>query len=268
MIGASDAVALLALTLRLSAVGIFIQSCEVLSHGRELCAGRLFGRIDRRTSWWRNLIRVADDFPGCAWILAMRAALAATAVFVPYPSVMAFVVAAALVSIQLYYNRRLVILAGNCETVFLIALVAAGAGALPQVDAWVRGVALAFMAAQVVLAYFVAGLHKLRSRAWSDGQRLRQIAADGPYLWPSFALPLARGNLARLSSWWIIGWELAMPAALVLPSPYFEAMLVGGVVFHGLVAVVMGLHGFWWSFMAAYPGLIYVHGKILGGGGA
>lgn len=266
MINASDPAALLALTLRLSAIGIFVQSTEVLSHGRELRTGRLFGRIDARRSWWRDLIRGVDDYPGCAWMLGLRAVLAAAAVVVPYPSLAASAIVAALVGLQLYYNRRFVILAGNCETVFLVALVAAGAGALPGVAGWMRGVALGFLAVQVALAYFVAGVHKLRSPAWRDGQRLRQIAADGPYLWPDFARPLARGGLARLSSWGIIGWELAMPAAVLLPSPYFEVMLAGGVIFHGLVAVVMGLHGFWWSFMAAYTGLIFVHGKIAGGG--
>ncbi len=246
----------LALTLRLGAAGVLVQSLEVLWQWRELRDERLFGWAKGR----RRGTSLLWGFPGCVWLLVARAAFAASGVIVPYESTAACAVAGGLVLAQLGYNRRFTMLAGNSETMFLVALAAAWVGTLPGASVRLQSGALLFLAAHALLAYFAAGAHKLGSRLWRSGARLRQIARFGSYELPPLAwrfVETRRG--AIMVSWMLIALELTLPGAIFFPAPVFWAVLAAGFAFHTVVAVTMGLHGFWWAFAAAYPAIVFAH---------
>lgn len=251
----------LALSLRLACAGIAVQSMEVLRQSAELRNGGLLAWPEAPAGGGpRRSAQRLYDFPACAWLLGLRVALAFAGFVVPLGSWGAFSLLGALVLLQLYYNRRFVMLAGNCETIFLIELFAAWSGTLPGATPFLSSVALWFVATHAALAYLVAGMHKLGSRPWRDGTRLQQIVRDGSYRLPQFAANLVGGRIAAgVVSWLVIGLELALPWAVFLPAGAFWPLLAAGFVFHTLVAVLMGLHGFWWAFAAAYPALAYVH---------
>jgi hypothetical protein len=258
----SDPQTFLTLTLRLAAVGVLIQSLEVLWCWRELREHGLFGWSEdgRPADPVRRIVGALWRFPGCAWMVAVRAMLAAVALLICYGSTAASWLTGGLVLAQLGYNRRFTMLAGNSETILLVALAAAWVGTLPEGSGRLQCGALLFLAAQALLAYLAAGAHKLRSRLWRSGARLAQIAQFGSYELPE----IARGAIgtrrrAQLASWAVIAIELALPCAPFLPTPIFWTLLAAGFAFHTAIAVLMGLHGFWWAFAAAYPAIVFAH---------
>ena len=255
----------LALMLRLCAAGVLIQTLEVLRHRHELQDGHLFGREGDAVppGIIRRCVGVLSGYPGVVWMLAARAVLAVSCLLLHYGSPAAFVLIGLLVLAQVYYHWRFVMLAGNCETMFLVCLVAAWAGSLPGADARLGQAALVFAALHVSLAYLAAGLHKLLSRVWREGLRLRQIAEHGSYRLPAFARRGLGG--ARAAVWTtrvVIALELSLGFTLLLPPPIAWSLLAAGLAFHTVIAVAMGLHGFWWAFAAAYPAVVYANGLL------
>jgi hypothetical protein len=258
----TDPQAYLALTLRLAASGVLIQSIEMLARWRELRDDGLFGwqTNGQRASLVRWVVGLLWRFPGCAWMVAVRAMLAVSALLVAYGSAGASWIAGGLVVAQLAHNRRFTMLAGNSETIFLVALAAACLGTLPAATARLQQGALIFLAAHALLAYWAAGAHKLGSPLWRSGARLSQIAQFGSYALPDEVRRAAsdRGR-ARWGSWAVIGLELGLPCALFFPAPVFWGFLAAGLMFHTIIAVFMGLHGFWWAFAATYPAIVFAH---------
>ena len=65
-------------------------------------------------------------------------------------------------------------------------------------------------------------------------------------------------NLARS----VILLELFFPLCVVLPAPLFFAVLGAGAIFHVSIAISMGLHGFFWSFVATYPAFYFARERL------
>ncbi len=256
---------LLTLTAQLAGLGIGIQTLEVLANAAELRDDGLLGWRPGpgRFGAWARLPRRLNYFPGCIWVLRFRALLAALAVFVPYGGAIAAGVLGLLLIVQLYYNRRFTMIAGNCETLFLVCIFAAWVGTLPGGSVRLRSVALLFIALQVAIAYAVAGFDKLRTPTWRNGARLLQIVRDGSYHLSGPARHLgAKPWLARVLAWTVIGLELLLAGAVLVPEPIFGIILAAGLCLHAMIAFAMGLHGFWWAFASAYPSLWFTHAAI------
>jgi hypothetical protein len=112
----------------------------------------------------------------------------------------------------------------------------------------------AFIAAQVVLAYFASGVSKAASPVWRKGGALAGIMSAEGYGIPSIAALLeAHPGIDRLLCWSVIGWELAFPLVLIAPEPVMIALLAMGVMFHISCALLMGLNRFVWAFCGCYP---------------
>ncbi|HVU32153.1 MAG TPA: hypothetical protein VHE61_01880, partial [Opitutaceae bacterium] len=95
---------LLGLTARLAGVGICIQTLEVLANAPELRDDRLLGwqRGPARFGFWSRLPRMLNLFPGCRYTLALRAAVSALVVFIPYGGTLAAGMLGLLLALQLY----------------------------------------------------------------------------------------------------------------------------------------------------------------------
>ncbi|HWZ95156.1 MAG TPA: hypothetical protein VNW30_08185 [Opitutaceae bacterium] len=254
----------LLLMVRLCGAGILIQSLEVLWNWRELRRDRLLGwRPSALAGPVRRLSDWLHGYPACACLLVARAILAAAGIGWAGDRNAAFGIVGAMVVLQLYYNRRFLAIAGNCETLFLVCLVAVMAGASPGASLRLKSAALGFVAVHVALAYAVAGTDKVRSPAWRNGSRLLQVIRDGSYRLPGLAAHLEnRPGLARALAWSVVALECLFPVAVFLPNPVFVFFLAGGICFHATIAILMGLHGFLWAFLAAYPAVWFVHALL------
>jgi hypothetical protein len=108
---------------------------------------------------------------------------------------------------------------------------------------------LAYIAAQLVLSYFLAGLFKLRDPAWRDGSALPSLLAAPQYRSAPLRIPWPRA-----AGYAVIAFECAFPLAL-LDRRLSWLFAVVGLAFHVLNARVLGLNRFLWAWLAAYPAL-------------
>lgn len=116
---------------------------------------------------------------------------------------------------------------------------------------------LAYATAQLVLSYFIAGITKLRDRAWRSGRAVPLLVRLPQYrVPPRAAAVLSRPVIARLATWSVLAFECSAPLAFAHPT-ICHALLICGAGFHLANAIVFGLNRFLWTWLAAYPALLY-----------
>lgn len=119
--------------------------------------------------------------------------------------------------------------------------------------------ALWFIAGQLVMAYFVAGVAKLSARGWRDGSALPAVFTTRIYGHAAAAGFLRRHpRLALAGAWGVIAFECLYPVVFFAPAPVVWSLLAASLAFHLAAAVLMGLNTFLWAFVAAYPALLVV----------
>jgi hypothetical protein len=114
---------------------------------------------------------------------------------------------------------------------------------------------LAYVASQVVLSYFVAGVVKVMVPMWRSGDALYRLAALPRYaVSAGAARTLARG--AWPLAWGLMLLELLFP--LVFAGPRMALLLLTGtLLFHVVNAAVLGLNRFLWAWLSAYPAVLW-----------
>lgn len=118
--------------------------------------------------------------------------------------------------------------------------------------------AVVFIAVQVTLSYFIAGVHKLFSTTWRDGSALEGVMSTKT--WGHSGLHALFQRYPRvnlLAAWTIIGFEVLFPLWLLTSPDVTVLFLAVAFVFHVGNAVFMGLNGFLVMFPAAYPAVYY-----------
>ncbi|MEY2881460.1 MAG: hypothetical protein RLZZ15_3840 [Verrucomicrobiota bacterium] len=251
---------------KLLAVGLLVQTAELLWRWRDLRPGGLLhwgtwdllhaAPIARRA---RGLMR----FRVTLLALLARAALALAVLALPFDhSAMPWLLGGLLVA-QVHYHTRFAMLPGSCDHMFLHGLFSLGAGATVVADPRVRTAALVYFAAMLALAYTSVALGKLRVRGWRDGRYLVDAFRGSEFHFRPIADFLApRPALARLAAWATMLLHLALGLAALCPPPLLPWLLAGGVAFHLGVAALMGLNGFLWAFCAGYPAVLYVNALL------
>lgn len=265
-----DGQAMLGATIAISCVGIALQSLELVGNRAHLRDGHLLGwRPSRggKAGPVQELGRTLLRYPACLVVLCVRigAALLAAVSLQAHPA--AWLLLPALVLLQLYYNYRFALTRENANAMYLYVLVACAVAAYPGASDSLVAVAFAFLSYHVLLAYFMSGKTKLASPRWRAGDYLTWICQNrAAQLFPGLGDLAGRHPRAvRVATWCVILLQLLFPLSLFLPAPVFWAFLAGGVIFHTAVSLTMGPHAFWWSFVATYPGLIFIHGWLRAG---
>lgn len=132
-------------------------------------------------------------------------------------------------------------------------------------DPYWQQMALAYLAVQLVLSYFVSGWIKVINPDWRSGRALRDVFAFSAYPVSEELRGLAdRPRLARVASWAVIALELAFPLSLTHPATLIAA-LCATFAFHLCNACFFGLNRFVWAWASAYPALIWFQGLLLHG---
>lgn len=123
--------------------------------------------------------------------------------------------------------------------------------------------AIAFIAAQIVLSYFVAGISKLISREWRTGTALGSIFSTKMYGNRTVYRLLTKAPKLQIAgAWVVIGFESAFPIVLLGGENVMFLVLGIGVLFHVFNAVFMGLNNFLIGFPATYPAIIYTNNLL------
>jgi hypothetical protein len=120
-------------------------------------------------------------------------------------------------------------------------------------------IAFAFVAAQCILAYFIAGITKLGSPVWRSGEAVPRILSTETYgLGKVGHLIGASKRIALFLSWGVILFECLFAFCLFLSPTLFYCALAIGVLFHVANAMIMGLNTFFWAFVGCYPSIVFI----------
>lgn len=120
-----------------------------------------------------------------------------------------------------------------------------------------------YLAAQLVLSYFVSGWVKIVNPAWRRGRALRDVFAFSAYPASENLRGLAdHPRLLRAGSWAVMLFELLFPLSL-LTGPTLVAALGVGAGFHLANACLFGLNRFLWIWLTAYPSLVWLQARVM-----
>ncbi|HET9626524.1 MAG TPA: hypothetical protein VFP84_34415 [Kofleriaceae bacterium] len=243
---------------RLCAVAAAVAALELLWVRRQLADRGVFAwpvlRRELAGVPWpvRWLADHVLSYPGTLGVLALQLAAALALPFVDHPAPAWIVVAAALaiaVRFRGAYNG------GSDAMLIIVALAIALARTAP--GSALAGLGLAYAAAQLVLSYFVSGVAKLADPAWRTGRALPILVRLPHYHVPRPAAALlSLRALAAVAGWLMLAFECGAPLALTSRTACL-ALLAFGAGFHVVNAVVFGLNRFLWTWLAAYPALLY-----------
>lgn len=253
----------------LAAWVVALTSVEVLASLRDYDKGGVFdcslNPFSHRLRRWSRRLSLPDVRPTVGLVRGLaigRLALAAALCLPGLPLMaLAFCAGAALVLGAL--QTRL--MSGYTEfgdQMVKVLLGGAALGWLGGSETTVRW-ALWFIAAQLSLAYFAAGIFKLISRSWRSGEALSAIVSMNPWRHVAAGRWLRqRPQWSWLLSWGTMVWETTFPLVLIAPPWAMAIWLAIGVVFHVGCAVFMGLNSYLWSFLAAYPAVVFLNGSL------
>jgi hypothetical protein len=206
---------------------------------------RWFRRLPAR--WFMGLVAV--DAVAAAALLARPAT----------PALIALVIA-----LQVALLKRHHMTIDGSDQMMLVVLVACLLGRIGA-DAVSTRAAASFLAAELALAYAVAGFAKAASSQWRSGVALPIIAQTRMYGHPRAARVMRRHPAVGLASGWsVIAWESLFVVTLTAPPRVVIAMLLLGLGFHLGCAVVMGLNRFLWAFAAGYAAVLTTNSAIRG----
>jgi len=125
-----------------------------------------------------------------------------------------------------------------------------------------REIAFAYLGAQLVLSYFIAGWVKIVNPDWRRGQALREVFAFSTYpVSESLRAWADRPLLLLVMSWAVMLFEIALPLTLLSPVSLVVGLTVAAA-FHLANACLFGLNRFFWTWLAVYPALIWLQGRL------
>jgi hypothetical protein len=252
------------LVLRVGAIGVTIASLELLWHHGDLGDdGILDGEVQlTRSAWFARRwlgrwfgMRLGKNGAMALLVLRLVAALAILGSANTFEVARFGSVTIAVTTLLLRLRSPIGIHASGAMV--MVTFTSCGLG-LVVGTARSMGFALAFIAGEACLAYFVAGSGKLCGARWREGHAIALIATTRMWGRRREALVLqAHPELSAILCWATILGECAVPLALVVPFPLALLILSGAMLFHLTTAFGMRLNCFVWSFGSTYPAIIY-----------
>lgn len=123
-------------------------------------------------------------------------------------------------------------------------------------DSLARSAVVWFVALQSMLAYFTSGAVKLKTLPWKQGKAISLVLSTDSYGNRRLYKLLERApRISKFICWGTILFECGFPFAVLAGPKSALFVLSCGVFFHFTIAAVMGLNGFFWTFIATYPAI-------------
>jgi len=132
-------------------------------------------------------------------------------------------------------------------------------------NAMLQEAAFGYLAVQVILSYFISGQVKIVNPEWRSGRALRDVFSFSAYPVAESLRALAqRPRLLWAASWSVMLFELLFPLSFLNASLLVLALILAAG-FHIANACLFGLNRFVWFWVAAYPSILWLQGRVLGG---
>jgi len=123
-------------------------------------------------------------------------------------------------------------------------------------------IAFGYLAAQLVLSYFISGGVKLLNPDWRSGRALAQVFRFSAYPVSEALRGWAeRPRVLLAMSWAVMLFEVVFPLSLV-SQPTLIVALVIAAAFRLANACLFGLNRFFWTWLATYPALLWLQARI------
>lgn len=249
---------------KLAALAIVIACAEYLIFPRPLQSGGLMswevGRLRQPLTVRGQTGKVLSwllSYPRVLGLIVLRAAIALLILFGPLTVILNPWIVCLLVLVSLLLTFRNTFGTDGADQMGDLLFVGLAVVSIVATHLTMN-VFLGFLTFQACLAYAMAGFAKAIAPGWRDGTYLVGICGTGTYGNARLRdLLLAKPALSKWLSRMVILWECSFPLVLLLPLPLALIQLAGGVVFHLVMAYIMGLNDFVWSFLATYPAVLY-----------
>ena len=152
---------------------------------------------------------------------------------------------------------------GGSDTMSILLLLCLWGSHIAPSRLW-QEIALGYGALQLTLSYFQAGWVKLINPEWRSGKALAEVFSFSAYPVSESLRALSKRNqLLFVASWGVIIGELLFPLAL-LNIIALTVALGFTACFHLANAILFGLNRFFWSWLAAYPIIIWFQERLPG----
>ncbi len=125
-----------------------------------------------------------------------------------------------------------------------------------------KELAFGYLALQLILSYFISGWVKIINPDWRNGRALNDVFRFSAY--PASESMRNWANYPRIlfaMSWAAILFEIVFPVTLFHRITLYIALFIAAG-FHFSNACFFGLNRFFWIWLAAYPSLIWLQGRI------
>ena len=121
-----------------------------------------------------------------------------------------------------------------------------------------EALALSFIGMHGLLAYFTAGVSKLRKRSWRTGTAVEQVIKSDVFGMPTLAAIVPLGLLSPLASWSTLALEIGGPTLIAFGPEAALVFCTLAALFHVGIAFTMGLTPFIFAFGATYPAIYWL----------
>lgn len=150
---------------------------------------------------------------------------------------------------------------GGSDRLGLLALWCLTLARTLPVEAW-RELAFGYLGVQLMLSYFISGWVKIVNPDWRRGAALRQVFAFSAYpVSESLRGWAERPRLLLAMSWAVMLFELAFPLTMVSQLSLVVGLVVAAT-FHLANACLFGLNRFFWTWLAAYPAILWLQQRL------
>lgn len=150
---------------------------------------------------------------------------------------------------------------GGSDRMGLLALWCLALAQLLPNPAW-RELAFGYLGAQLVLSYFISGAVKIANPDWRSGRALVQVFQFSAYPVSEALRRWAdRPRVLLAMAWAVMLFEVAFPLTLAHPAA-LAAGLTLAAAFHLANACLFGLNRFFWTWLAAYPAIVWLQHRL------
>ncbi|MCH2226325.1 MAG: HTTM domain-containing protein [Candidatus Caenarcaniphilales bacterium] len=119
--------------------------------------------------------------------------------------------------------------------------------------------AFGYLALQLLMSYFIAGSVKIMNPDWRNGKALQDLFEFSAYPSSESLRKLSsQATLLLILSWAVILFELLFPLALIHQTSLVIALLLA-FCFHLGMSFIFGFNRFVWTWLAAYPAILWFH---------
>jgi len=123
--------------------------------------------------------------------------------------------------------------------------------------------AFGYLAIQLILSYVISGWVKIINPQWRNGMALCDVFLFSTYPQSESMRKWAHHpRLLIIVSWCVIVFELIFPIFLMSHHTLTIGLIIAAI-FHLANAFLFGLNRFFWTWIAAYPSIIWLQYRLL-----